>query len=338
MKYTLNILLAFVLPLSTFAADFDLDKVYTSYAKQELHKIESCRNTFEGCTTEQELAIAEIHGTIINHAKLQTYLDASNEQSYFIPLSLTNNELLALAAATSLGVIAFRDDQQISDLISKNKSVVTDAVTNVGNFVGSTAFIPIAAGSYFLGVVYKNNKLKKVGMITVGGTVASSIVVMGVKAAFGRMRPHELLGPYQFFNNGHHSFYSGHTSQAFTLATIISEMYKDDYPIVPWIAYGVASLTAYARVHGQDHWASDVIVGAIAGHLITKLFLSAMNGNQENRGGLSIVPGYDYKNETFTVSFEYQEKMKRTFLKCAKIENLEERIHACFEESFGNIK
>ena len=334
MSTLFNFLIVFTFSISAYA--FDLDRDYTSLAKQELQKIESCKETFEGCTTEQELAIAEIHGNILSSRELSELLYQDKDNSYFIPLELNNKELLLLAAATSLGVVAFHHDQEITDIVSKHSTQITETATRVGNFLGGTAFIPISAGSYFLGVFYKDNKLKQVGLFTVGASVAAGIVVSAVKSAFGRIRPHERLGPYEFFNSGHQSFYSGHTSQAFTLATVISEMYKDDYPIVPWIAYGLASVTAYARVHGQDHWASDVIVGAIAGHLVTKLFLSFKNGNVDGRGGLEIAPGYDMKTGAVTISLNYTAKEKERIMKCVQIENLEKRIEACFEEAFGD--
>ena len=41
----------------------------------------------------------------------------------------------------------------------------------------------------------------------------------------------------------------------------------------PWsdaALYGLATLTAFARVNNDRHWTSDVIVGALIGHLTAR--------------------------------------------------------------------
>lgn len=263
----------------------ELNLVYTP--KEERGEVKkSCRQSHLGCTVEQELALAQEQGVILTPSQLNNYLAQNSDKSYFIPLELSDNELLLLAASTSLGIIAFHNDQEIMDTIQKNKTKVTESISSVGNFLGSTAVVPLSAGSYFLSVYYKNNQLKKVALFTVGASMAQSLVTLAVKKVAGRARPNNNEGPNSFFNKhgDDQSFYSGHTSEAFTLATVISEIYKKDYPIVPWVAYGLASVTAYARVHDQQHWASDVIIGAVAGHLITKLALDAMNFKSSLRG------------------------------------------------------
>jgi membrane-associated phospholipid phosphatase len=272
-----------------------------------LNEVKACRKTIYGCTTEQELEIARFNGVMLNSYDLDNYLSQDTEKSIFIPLALDNAELLTLAAATSLGVIAFKNDQDIMDVVQRHKSNTTAQIANVGNFLGTgTAGLAIAAGSYFVGVYFENNKLKRAGLFMVGASLATSIVTLAAKTTFGRARPNTGEGPYSFFNSGAMSFYSGHTGQAFTIATVISEMYKDDYPVVPYLAYGVAAITAYARMHDQAHWASDVIIGAVAGHLVTKLAMNAMNRNSEGRGGVEIYPGIDPTTGSFMIFLEWK--------------------------------
>jgi membrane-associated phospholipid phosphatase len=270
----------------------------------------ACRQSEKGCTIQQELSIAQVQGKVLDAEQLNQQLAQDTERSIFIPLSLNNQELLTLAAATSIGVVAFHNDQQIMDVVQQNRSATTEPIANVGNFIGSTAFLPIAAGAYFFGVYYHDNKLMKAGLFTVSATLATGLVTLAVKSLVGRARPNKGEGPYSFFNRGDQSFYSGHTAQAFTLATLFSEMYKNEYPVVPWIAYGLASVTAYARVHDQAHWASDVIIGAVAGHLITKLFLSAMNEDTENRSGIAVYPKFNSSSELIGLDFRYEKRFK----------------------------
>jgi membrane-associated phospholipid phosphatase len=277
----------------------------------------------------------------INNSKLMTsdtlnsYLARDRERSIFIPLELTNSELITLAAATSLGVVAFKYDQEISDTIKSNNSKIANTLSSVGNFYGSGYGMGIvAAGSYFLGMYYDNNQLKRVGLFVIGAELAQAIVTTAVKDSFGRVRPSGDRGPYDFFEAGNKSFFSGHTATAFTLATVVSEMYKEDYPVVPYVAYGLAALTAYGRVHDNHHWASDVIIAAVAGHLIAKLALSSFNGDTD-RGGLLFYPSIDPVSGTIMANFEWTPKTPEAPMKCAKMPEGNAKISACLEEAFN---
>ncbi len=329
MKIT-TCVLALLISLQTMAGT-TLNLDYGAILKD----LESCKRSFYGCTVEQELEIARFRGTVLDSYTLDNYLSQDKEKSIFVPLALDNSELLTLAAATSLGIVAFSNDQEIMNVVQSHKSNITEPLATVGNFLGTgQAGLGIAAGSYFLGMYFQNNKLKKAGLFIVGASLASSIATGAAKEAFRRERPNKGDGPYQFFKDGNKSFYSGHTAQAFTVATVISEMFKEDYPVVPYVAYGIAAITAYARMHDQAHWASDVIIGAVAGHLITKLALNAMTGNKENRSGIEIYPGVDERGN-FMIYLEWKGKQTQAPLKCSKMPEGMKKVEACLAEGFA---
>ncbi|HPS27786.1 MAG TPA: phosphatase PAP2 family protein [Bacteroidales bacterium] len=62
---------------------------------------------------------------------------------------------------------------------------------------------------------------------------------------------------------GHLSFPSGHTSDAFALATSVSLAYPRWYVIVPMYLW--AGTVGYSRMHLGVHYPSDVLAGAIIG-------------------------------------------------------------------------
>ncbi|MCA9661486.1 MAG: phosphatase PAP2 family protein, partial [Myxococcales bacterium] len=70
------------------------------------------------------------------------------------------------------------------------------------------------------------------------------------------------------------SFYSGHTSTAFAMATAYSYLFQARHPTSKWrapvwiLSYGLASTTGVMRVVAGKHFWSDVIVGAVAGSAI----------------------------------------------------------------------
>lgn len=82
------------------------------------------------------------------------------------------------------------------------------------------------------------------------------------KGLIGKKRPNG-------YNNV--SFPSGHTSKAFTSATVLYEEFKDTNPWLAYSGYVFASTTGFLRIAKNAHYLSDVIAGAGLGILITKL-------------------------------------------------------------------
>lgn len=86
-----------------------------------------------------------------------------------------------------------------------------------------------------------------------------------VKFAAGRSRPNETL-QVNAWRKGGSSFPSLHATAAFAIGTVLAESGPDDYRWVRrFLGYGVAGYTAYARVHGNAHWLSDVVAGGAIG-------------------------------------------------------------------------
>jgi len=89
------------------------------------------------------------------------------------------------------------------------------------------------------------------------------------KDAFARRRPSAGDGAT---GGGNRSFFSGHTSFAFALATSAGTIGTlRGYPSAPWVwAGGIALATGvgYLRVAGDAHWLTDVATGAAVGGLV----------------------------------------------------------------------
>ena len=92
-----------------------------------------------------------------------------------------------------------------------------------------------------------------------------SITTEALKFAAGRQRPDETL-QINAWRKGGSSFPSLHATAAFAIGTVFAESGTDDYR---WlrriIGYGVASGTAYARLHDNAHWFSDIVAGTALG-------------------------------------------------------------------------
>ena len=104
--------------------------------------------------------------------------------------------------------------------------------------------------------------------VSVALAVESALVNGPIKSAFNRSRPlgdHE--HPHRLRQPLTSSFPSGHASAAVVAAALLSESRRRRWPF--WAA---ASVVAASRVHVRIHHASDVVVGALVGAVIVRLF------------------------------------------------------------------
>ncbi len=92
---------------------------------------------------------------------------------------------------------------------------------------------------------------------------------------------------------GYRSFYSGHTALAMgALATFaMTELYRHDERIWPWIVAGAGGLTVGAlRILAGRHFMSDVLVGLVVGAAVGVL-VPAMHHNRLQNVAVAPAPG-----------------------------------------------
>ncbi len=127
---------------------------------------------------------------------------------------------------------------------------------------------PVAFGTpvilYGVGLLKKDANLKKSALYIGASVVTSSFITTIMKYSVKRTRPFITYPDIEkVTSGGSYSFPSGHTSDAFSLATSVTIAYPKWYIIVP--AYGWASAVAYSRMDLGVHYPSDVLAGAVIG-------------------------------------------------------------------------
>lgn len=110
----------------------------------------------------------------------------------------------------------------------------------------------------------KNDENKRKGIL-IGISILFSVVIASIlKHSINRSRPFEV---YTFIQNigegGSPSFPSGHTADAFAIATAIFFAYPKWYIIIPFYTWACA--VGYSRMVLGVHYPSDVFVGALIG-------------------------------------------------------------------------
>lgn len=86
----------------------------------------------------------------------------------------------------------------------------------------------------------------------------STGVVLGLKHATHELRPD---------GSNRYSFPSGHTTNAFTGASLLHREFSGVSPWIPVGGYAMATSTGLLRMTNDRHWVSDVLVGAGIGLL-----------------------------------------------------------------------
>lgn len=255
-------------------------------------------------------------------------------KSRFIPFDPSSGDMWKVAAASTAAVIFFANEGEVMNFVQTNKNDITEKVAFFGEGFGSEWPMYAAAGGYILGVIMKDDGTKSYALMAAKSMLISGIATYALKNMFHRVRPsggdpNNFEGLDGKFGSNV-SFPSGHTTLAFSAATYIAETNKHRGPLIPILAYSAAAISAWSRVHDKAHWGSDVIIGALIGHLVTK---SVLNSKVAEKGFL-ITPGIDL-NGTFMVSVTYTGRPKRSTENCGKgITDEREKIRACIAAAF----
>lgn len=176
-----------------------------------------------------------------------------------------------LAGSLLCASLAFAFDRSLSDALHPVAGKDFSSVLTAAKVFGDGAVIAgFGALNILAGTLAESRRMTVYGIYVLEGVVFSGIYVQAAKVLFGRERPYVKKDPYSFrpfsFRERNLSFYSGHTTEAFTWASITAHYFKNG--LLSVLAYSAAALTGLQRVYDYRHWSSDVIVGAFTGILI----------------------------------------------------------------------
>jgi len=229
--------------------------------------------------------------------------DAGQIWSY--PAHIQSRDLLPIfALGTAIAVLIPNDERIYGGFrtFRDNHAWVrhlSPLVTQMG-FIGG-----IAAMGAFLGVglLGRDHQAFETAMLSASAVLQSSLVAQFLQGLSGRQCPRwddgmdQWAGPVAFFKRhergeGFHygAFPSGHTSAAFSLATVIAMEYGE-HLWVPIAVYTVAAGVGLSRLTEDEHWLSDVLVGAVLGHVIARLVVRNHKRRHHAQPSVAFGPG-----------------------------------------------
>ena len=191
---------------------------------------------------------------------------------------------LVLGGAAALWGGSFALDQTMRSHLRSMSSGDADALQDIS--YGSVA---AATGLLYGYGLYKDDDRARQYAITGGmGAGVATLLNIGIKAAFGRLRPSQSSSHTAFFSGGQ-SFVSGDVTPLFGLACGVSEYYHNTW-YVAFPVYSLALLDGLGRMGNDAHWFSDVIGAALLGVGTTELLIWLHKQHELNPDRFRIFP------------------------------------------------
>jgi len=214
---------------------------------------------------------------------------------------------------SGIGLMALiTTDRMTGDEISEFHRQVK--ASKIISYPGSTYGVAAVAGTfYFVGRTKNNARARETGILSAEASVNSLLVVHALKGITQRARPQTGRDRSEFLDGGD-SFPSGHSVQAWSVATIIANEYHD-HRVVQVAAYGIASAVSVARFTVGKHYLSDVLVGSALGYGIGQYVYRAHHrkssySGEEHEGfresrHFAIAPQYSRRARTYGLALTW---------------------------------
>jgi len=178
-----------------------------------------------------------------------------------------NFYLGAAGAAAAIGGAFALDQTMRAQLRGMKHSTAADLENLSYGGVGAASALVYAYGLYS-----DDAKVRETMLTGAESAGVASLIVLGLKPAFGRLRPYQDHHSHTKFFDGGASFPSGEVTPMFSLAAGVSEAFDNRwYVAIP--AYSLATLDGFGRMGHDAHWFSDVVGAAILGAGTTELLL-----------------------------------------------------------------
>ena len=211
-----------------------------------------------------------------------------------------------IAAGVTAAGFAF--DIPMRDKTQAHQTSTLDELTKVVEPFGAEYSLAVIGAYGVAGFVFHDAESKDIFFDSaIASVLASGIITPTLKFVIGRERPSESPSSTSFhpFSGSDNSFPSGHATQAFAVASVISA--HSDQVWVSVTAYTIAGLVGFSRIYHNAHWTSDVTAGALIGTFVGRgvvaLNKKLRSGEKPVRVAFSPIVGDRVRGAALVVSF-----------------------------------
>ncbi|MGE5499440.1 MAG: phosphatase PAP2 family protein [Syntrophothermus sp.] len=203
------------------------------------------------------------------------------------PVKWEGNDWLKLTAVVGSSALLSTLDEKVQDIAYRNPDYSHSFPMKLGKWYGEPLITAAVAGGFYAWGLFKPDKeARQIGLEVTESFIYSGLITTFIKVSVGRERPYVHHGQYSFrpFDaplspgaNDHFSWPSGHSTVAFSLATVLASHSKNY--LVKTLIYTPAVLTTVSRVYQDQHWVSDVFMGAAVGYFVGSYITSKHSGD-----------------------------------------------------------
>jgi len=159
--------------------------------------------------------------------------------------------LVIMSSGAIVGAIVHNNlDDRVADWVAEQEASSSTAFWR--GFGNGWTQGGIAVGTYGIGLLAHDRPAVHVGSDLIRAQVLNAVLTRSMKLIADRQRP----------SGGPDSMPSGHTSATFATAAVLQQHFgwKVGAPMM-----AMASLVGWSRVRDEQHWVSDVVIGAAVG-------------------------------------------------------------------------
>jgi len=180
----------------------------------------------------------------------------------------------------------------------------SDQEDDIPGFIKETGFrfgkplinYGLTTGVYAFGLLTKNEKVRKTGVLLIASATAGGIIQTVSKTLAGRARPLTGKGNdrFKFYSSeaDYHSFPSGHAILSFTTAYAISKQFRNPY--IKGGIWALGMVSPVSRLWSGAHWLTDVVLGIALSVVIVDGIDNYLNKNDR----------YVYNPNTFKIKWD----------------------------------
>ena len=207
--------------------------------------------------------------------------DAPRDSAAIPDRQLFHRSDLYVAGAFAVATVALLPADRHFAQLSQSQDLLNNgslrSLSDAARYLGSPGPLIIGPSMYLIGRLGHVPRLAELGLHGTEAVLVGSAVAGVIKVAAGRRRPYAVndANSYDFaFGRGLRSasaksFPSGHTTAAFSAAAAVVAETHEWWPHSIWyvapIMFGGATAVGLSRMYDNQHWASDVVMGAAIG-------------------------------------------------------------------------
>ncbi|MBX3305388.1 MAG: phosphatase PAP2 family protein [Nitrospira sp.] len=184
-------------------------------------------------------------------------------------------------------------DKTIQRAFQENRTEANDEIARTLETIGFSrtvlgANVALIGAGWLFRQHEEGNKLMRTALVSLESQMFVEGIAGLTKFAVGRARPGAGLGTqtYEPFEGVDKSFPSSHAARSFAVAAVFADAYPQP---VPFLVYTGAALISLSRIHVNEHFASDVLAGAVLGFVVGKA-LSWRHQHPDILRGWTVLP------------------------------------------------